>query len=74
MLGLPEIAEREIRLGLASGNNVWFDESPYLFPIGGELGEEEARVFDVHVVAPRGQLHGEELVGRQRAHQQRGLA
>jgi hypothetical protein len=73
MLGLPQITEGIVCLGFASGNDVGLDELPYLVTIGGELAEEEARVLDVHVVAPRGELHGEELVRRQRSHPERGL-
>ncbi len=40
MLGLPEITECIVRLGLAPRNDVRLDEAPYLVSIGGELGEE----------------------------------
>jgi hypothetical protein len=73
MLGLPQVTEGIICLGFTPWNEMRLDEQPHLVAIGGELAEEEARVFDVHVVAPSGELHGEELVRRQRTHQERGL-
>src|SRR6202012_1760875 len=54
-------------------NNVRLDDAPHLVPIGRELGEEKPCVLDIHIVAPGGQLHGEELVGCQRSYQERGL-